>query len=111
MFYKNERFMLSPDWRGVSSREAGSVAACGEAGCHGGKSVEQRLFTSQWLGSREEKEGARTGYTEGLVARFPTGSISVCVRTSDTSAWSGVRTQLSKDRHGQGKGASHLWAY
>lgn len=62
-----------------------------------------------WSGGREEKEGARTEYTEGLVARFPTGSISVCVRTSDTSAWSGVRTQLSKDR--QGKVASHLWAY
>lgn len=62
-----------------------------------------------------EAEGRRKGPGQDILKDelqdFQQGSISVCVRTSDTSTWSKFRTQLSKDRLGQGRGASHLWAY
>lgn len=62
-----------------------------------------------------EAEGRRKGPGQDILKDelqdFQQGSISVCVRTSDTCTWSEFRTQLSKDRLGQGKGASHLGAY
>lgn len=77
------------------------VARVWSRGCSppGGREAERR------------RKGPGQDILKGKLPDFQQGSISVCVRTSDTSAWSGLRTPLSKDRLGQGKGTSYLWAY
>lgn len=63
-------------------------------------SFEPRQVQVSWLWGHSKETGWNSVQRDGL-PDFQLGSISVCVRTSDTPAWSGLRTKPGKGRCGQ----------